>query len=195
VTLSVPEAAASEAALPIRLRWINEASDGPMYPIAASFCESSPVRREEHMDLIIPASLRMEHEELHRELASATKKPGPLGEAARAVARVLHPHFVDEERFALPPLGLLAPLARGERISDAAAAIAMAARLRTELPRMLAEHQAIAAALERLAEAARAAGDGEVLRLAEKIASHAKTEEEVMYPAAILVGEHLKRPA
>ena len=31
-----------------------------------------------------------------------------------------------------------------------------------------------------------------MLRLAEKIAAHAKAEEEVMYPAAILVGEHLK---
>jgi hypothetical protein len=31
-----------------------------------------------------------------------------------------------------------------------------------------------------------------VLRLAEKLAAHAKAEEEVMYPASILVGEHLK---
>ncbi len=144
------------------------------------------------MDLIVPASLRMEHEELHRELAAATKLPGPVGEAARAAAKVLHPHFVDEEAFALPPLGLLAPLAEGERISQAAPAIAMAARLKAELPRMLAEHQAIGAALQRLAEAARSAGDEEVLHLAEKIAAHAKTEEEVMYPAAILVGEYLK---
>lgn len=134
----------------------------------------------------------MEHEELHRELATATKMSGPIGEAARAAAKVLHPHFVDEEAFALPPLGLLAPLAGDERISEATAAIAMAARLKTELPRMLAEHQAIAAALERLVEAARSAGDDEVLRLAQKIAAHAKAEEEVMYPAAILVGEDLK---
>jgi hypothetical protein len=144
------------------------------------------------MELVVPASLRMEHQEVHRELAAATKMSGPVGEAARAAAKVLHPHFVDEEAFALPPLALLGPLAGGELVSEAVAAIAMAARLKAELPRMLAEHRAIAAALERLAKAARSAGDVEVLRLAEKIAAHAKAEEEVMYPAAILVGEHLK---
>jgi hypothetical protein len=96
------------------------------------------------MDLIVRPSLRMEHAELHRELATPTELPGPVGEAARAAAKVLHPHFVDEEAFALPPLGLLPLLAKGARISEAAVAIAMATRLKSELPRMLAEHQAIA---------------------------------------------------
>lgn len=70
------------------------------------------------MELIIPKSVRTEHEELHRELAAATKVAGRVGEAARAVAKLLHPHFVDEEAFALPPLAALAPLMRGERIFD-----------------------------------------------------------------------------
>jgi hypothetical protein len=144
------------------------------------------------MDLVIPASLRTEHEELHQDLAAATKVSGDVGEAARAVAKLLHPHFVDEEAFALPPLALLAPLARGERISDASAVIEMAAKLKAELPRMLAEHEAIVAALQRLQEAAQAAGNATISSLAEKIAEHAKMEEEVMYPAAILVGQYLK---
>jgi hypothetical protein len=37
-----------------------------------------------------------------------TFSSGEVGEAAKAVARVLHPRFVDEEGFALPPLGVLA---------------------------------------------------------------------------------------
>jgi Hemerythrin HHE cation binding domain len=144
------------------------------------------------MDLAIPSSLRIEHEALHQGLAAATKAPGGAGEAARAAAKLLHPHFVDEEAFALPPLALLVPLAGGERIPDATTVIEMAAKLKTELPRMLAEHEAIVAALQRLQEAARAAGDASMVRLAEKIAEHAKMEEEVMYPAAILVGQSLK---
>ncbi len=31
------------------------------------------------------------------------------------------------------------------------------------------------------------------MRLAQKIIAHAQAEEEVMYPAAILVGEYLKQ--
>lgn len=130
---------------------------------------------------------------MHHELAAATKAPGPVGEAARTVAKLLHPHFVDEEAFALPPLGLLAKLARGERISDAASVTAMTDRLKAELPRMLAEHQTITAALRNLESTARAAGDETRVRLATKIIAHAQAEEEVMYPAAILVGEYLRR--
>ena len=151
------------------------------------------IATERSMDITIPASLTSEHDELHRELAAATKAPGPVGEAARAVVKVLHPHFVDEEAFALPPLGLLAKLARGEQIREAASVIAMTDRLKAELPRMLAEHRAITAALRELESVARAAGDETRALLAEKVIAHARTEEEVMYPAAILVGEYLKK--
>ena len=145
------------------------------------------------MDATIPASLKSEHDELHRDLAAATKAPGPVGEAARAVAKLLHPHFVDEEAFALPPLGLLAKLARGEHITEAASVMALTDRLKAELPRMLAEHQTITAALRNLEGEARAAGDEARAHLARKIIAHAQAEEEVMYPAAILVGEYLKQ--
>jgi hypothetical protein len=61
------------------------------------------------MKFEIPQSLKSEHRELHDELARATQAGGEIGEAARTVAMVLHPHFVKEEEYALPPLGLLAP--------------------------------------------------------------------------------------
>jgi hypothetical protein len=144
------------------------------------------------MELAAPASLRAEHDELHREQA-ATKASSRVGEAARAVAKLLHPHFIEEEAFAVPPLGLLGTLARGGRIAEIAPVTAMTDRLKAELPRMLSEHRAITAALGELQSAARAAGDEARVQLAEKIIAHARAEEEVMYPAAILVGEYVKR--
>src|SRR5512134_3752529 len=68
---------------------------------------------ETTMRFEIPKPLQAEHEELHASLVRATREPGAVGEAAREVARRLHPHFVREEQFALPPLALLAELARG----------------------------------------------------------------------------------
>ena len=59
------------------------------------------------MKIVIPTSLKLEHEELHRELAKATKVGGKIAEAAKLVAQTLHPHFVAEEEFAIPPLGVL----------------------------------------------------------------------------------------
>ncbi|HEU4565839.1 MAG TPA: hemerythrin domain-containing protein [Gemmatimonadaceae bacterium] len=140
----------------------------------------------------IPRSLRVEHEEIHAQLEEATRAPGAVGEAARAVAKVLHPHFVREEQIALPPLGLLAPLARGEATPEMRAVLPLTDSLRAEMPRMLAEHRAIAAALERLHQVATRAGRAKEAALAEKIRVHALSEEEVTYPAAMLVGDWVR---
>jgi hypothetical protein len=136
----------------------------------------------------IPAALRVEHQELHARLQDATREPGEVGEAAREVARLLHPHFVREEEFALPPLALLAPLARGET-QGIADVLPMTRRLKAELPSMLDEHRQIVGALDRLRSVARAAGRDQHAEFADALVLHAQTEESVLYPAALLVGE------
>jgi len=141
------------------------------------------------MKFPIPHALQVEHEELHATLGRATKEPGAVGEAAREVARLLHPHFVREEEFALPPLALLAELARSGVTAGMAEVLPMTRRLKAELPQMLAEHRQIVGALERLRVAAAAARLPAYERFAEALALHAQTEEQVLYPAAILVGE------
>lgn len=60
----------------------------------------------------IPAAIKAEHEALHTRLEEATREPGAVGETAREVARLLHPHFQREEDYALPPLGLLAEITK-----------------------------------------------------------------------------------
>jgi hypothetical protein len=137
----------------------------------------------------IPESLRVEHEAIHEELVRATKAPGSVGAAARELASVLHAHFVREEEIALPPLGLLAPLGRGEFEPEMRAVLSMTDSLRAELPRMLEEHEAIRAAAIQLGDAARTEGNTAVARLAEQLGLHAQSEEELFYPAALLVGE------
>lgn len=144
------------------------------------------------MTFQIPKSLKLEHEELHAELVMATKAGGKVGEAAKEVATVLHDHFVKEEEFALPPIGLLSALARGEVDENMKSVLRMTDRLKAELPEMLEEHKAVVAALEKLIAAAKAENQPEHARFAEKLMLHAQTEEEVLYPAAILVGEYLK---
>ena len=62
----------------------------------------------------IPQSVQAEHAAIHSTLVEATQAPGRVGTAAKELAEVLHPHFVREEQIALPPLGLLAPLATGD---------------------------------------------------------------------------------
>jgi hypothetical protein len=144
------------------------------------------------MALKTPASLKLEHQELHADLVAATKAGGKIGVAAEAVARALHPHFMKEEEYALPPLGLLALLADGKLPTDHDAVIAMTERLRKDLSHMLHEHMAIVIELHKLMEAAKNENKPEYVHFAEKLKLHAQTEEEVLYPATILIGEYLK---
>ena len=143
----------------------------------------------------IPAAMRAEHDTIHRRLVSATAAPGRTGIAARELARVLHSHFVREEEIALPPLGLLAPLARGEFTPEMTSVLSKTDALRAELPRMLEEHEEIRAATARLAEAARLESNPEVEDLALTLAAHARSEEELFYPAAVLVGDIVRARA
>jgi len=144
------------------------------------------------MKFQIPQPMKEEHEELHNNLRKAVMAGGKVGEAAKAVAHVLHPHFEREEKFALPPLGLLSNLAAGKITPDMAEVFKMTDTLKAELPQMVDEHKAIVAALKNLSDAAKQEKKMEHAHFAEQLMLHAQTEEQVSYPTAILIGEYLK---
>ncbi len=140
----------------------------------------------------IPESLKLEHDELHKQLSEATKAGGKIGEAAKIVAQTLHQHFVSEEEFALPPLGILPLLAKGNITEDMKEVVKMTDKLKAELPKMLEEHKAIVAALDKLIKVAKEENKSEFAVFAKKLKLHANAEEEVTYPTALLIGEYLK---
>jgi hypothetical protein len=158
-------------------------------PLMLDAVQHAPAAKTQKFSVNIPESLRTEHAAVHSALVEATKAPGRVGEAARELAKVLHPHFEREEQIALPPLGLLAPLATGARPPGMAEVLAMTDALKRELPRMLDEHKQIHVAVEKLRVAAREARAPKHEEFAAALALHAQTEEEVLYPAALLVGE------
>lgn len=55
----------------------------------------------QYMELKIPESLELEHEELHEQLYKGIKESVKVGEAAKAVADIMHPHFEKEEECAV----------------------------------------------------------------------------------------------
>jgi len=143
------------------------------------------------MGMAIPSSLKHEHGELLAELDAATKAAGNTGEAAREVARLLRPHFKKEEEFALPPLGLLETLAHGAMPEDADAAAALAGRFAEEISTMLGEHKVIGAAVQRMYDAASQEQRPDLGRFARQLMLHARMEEEIYYPATLVIGEYL----
>lgn len=151
------------------------------------------------MEIKIPESLELEHEELHEQIFKGIKEGGKVGEAAKAVADVLHPHFEKEEEYALPPLGLLFYLlSEQEKEEDKITQemknniIVMTDKLKADLSHMIEEHNEIVAALNNLIDVSKNENKIEFVQFAEKLKLHAKNEEQLLYPTAILIGKYLK---
>ena len=144
------------------------------------------------MKISIPQSVALGHESLRQALIAATREPGELGATAQRVARLLEPHMRKEEAFALPPLGLVAEIARGEFTPEMAEVLPYTRWLQDNLDDMLAEHRMLRAALAEFLEAARAARHVEYAAFAAQLIDHARLEEEVLYPCAVLVGHYVR---
>jgi hypothetical protein len=142
------------------------------------------------MALQIPDSLKNAHAALHGSLRRAMREPGHTGEVARRIMEIMDGHMLREEKFALRPLGLLQALGRGETPPDLAEAVRMVDGLKREMPQMIAEHRQIAELLRQFAQDAEAEGKAEYVAVAQELIVHAQLEEDVLYPAAMLVGAY-----
>jgi len=142
------------------------------------------------MTLQIPDSLKNAHEALHGGLKRAMREPGRTGAIARQIMEIMDGHMLREEKFALRPLGLLKALGRGETPPDLAEAVRMAEGLKHEMPQMVAEHRQIAELLRQFAQSAEAEGKPEYVGVAEELILHAQMEEDLLYPAALVVGAY-----
>ena len=87
----------------------------------------------------------------------------------------------------MPLLGALRPLSDGKAIRNPSEAMSLHKRFSSDYPRMLKEHAQVKKLIER-ARTAAAKGKGSVVAVMDELEHHAKVEEEVLYPAAMLVG-------
>ncbi len=163
-------------------------------PVAMIF-SSATFGQAQTPTLTIPKALQAEHHELFEALETATKAGGKSGEAAKRAMAILKPHFEKEERFALPQLGALETLTKKDATFSSDLRddlIKRAEAFRAQLPRMLDEHKQISAALHDMRDAAKQEKKDDLVELAEMISAHAAMEEQVLYPASLLIGEYAK---
>ena len=167
-----------------------------------SACDRAPIAQHQQeseqarsVSIRTPESIALEHGELHEALARAAAEGGEMAAAANALEAVLAPHFKREEQIATPPLGLLPALARGDATAEMRSVLPMTDALERELAQMLREHGAIRDAVTQFRATAERNGKEEYVRFADNLAAHAREEEEILYPAAILIGRYVKRTA
>lgn len=140
----------------------------------------------------VPEALRLRHEAFVAEFTRATKDPGKVGDAARSIEKLAAAHFAKGKEV-FKPLGLLPMLAEGRVPPGHAKAREIAESLRENLPQIRREHRDLIAGLKKLAAAAKEESKPEYAAFAERLILHIREEEEVLYPAVLLVGETLKQ--
>jgi hypothetical protein len=145
------------------------------------------------MPLKTPKAIRVEHEEMRDLLVRITHERGRVGEAALRVKRLLDPHMEKEERCAMPVLGLLPELVESGATVAITEALPLVDELHAEYENLLAEHRMIAAAIEEMLDAGKAENKPDCVDAALLILNHAYMEESVLYPAAMLVGQEIRR--
>jgi hypothetical protein len=109
------------------------------------------------------------------------------------VAQVLHQHFEKENELALPMIGVARKLAEDKTSTDFPRALELSERYKPEYEKMLQEHVEIVKALDELEKTAKRAKKAAVVNFVRKLKLHAKTEEDLTYPAVLMAGKLLKQ--
>ncbi len=140
----------------------------------------------------VPSSIKATHKSLLDKIHQLGLVQDSSGRVALKIEVMMQHHFAEEEDFILPPLGLLPLLAAGKLPDQNKNVILLSEKLKSELTHMSVEHQLIKAYLKELKQAAKKESLPKIVEFENEVLQHAITEEEVFFPAAILVGEYLK---
>lgn len=140
----------------------------------------------------VPQCIKEEHEYLLDHIAKLSLTKDSTGRVATRTLELMRHHFQEEEDYMLVPLATLPSLASDIIPDQSSDIIRLTEKLRSQLTHINAEHQMIVAHLKELKVAAAYDGHPDFSWLEEQIYRHARAEEEVYFPAAILVGEYLK---
>lgn len=140
----------------------------------------------------VPSSLKKTHSELLNQLHEFTLiKDSSTSFALKLEELMLH-HFQEEENYILPPLGLLPSLAKGQLPEHSKEIITLSEKAKSQMDHMSAEHQLIIAYIEELKQASTKENQPAITEFEKEVSKHALSEEEVYFPAAIMVGIYLK---
>ncbi|MDR9457324.1 MAG: hemerythrin domain-containing protein [Salegentibacter sp.] len=140
----------------------------------------------------VPAQILKDHNYFLDRLKPITSYEDSTGIVAKELYEVMEFHFKEEEDYVLPPLGILPLLAKGELPEESAKIIQLTEKFRENRDAMLAEHQMIGHFLSEIMDAARRENHPELSGYDKALEKHAELEEEILFPAVLLIGDYLK---
>lgn len=138
-----------------------------------------------------PTSIKKEHEYLLDLIRQLSTNEDSAGKAASKILVTMEHHFSEEENYVLPPLGILPLLAAGKLPSNPDSIITLTKKFESNAAHMIAEHQLIKAYVDEWINAD-GANRNEILFFTNELEAHARLEEEILFPTAILIGNFLQ---
>lgn len=143
------------------------------------------------MQLETPISLQLDHEVLLSKLNEIASTESNVALNAKNVADVFRAHFRREEKTVLPQLSLLMTIVEGQWSIDTKEALLKNNILIKEFQELKGEHQKIHKAAEEMVKVSLKENNKEAKKIAEEIILHIQIEEEVSYPAILLINKYL----
>lgn len=140
----------------------------------------------------VPSAIKKEHEYFLEKIHKITLFHDSTGLAAVKLNDLMQHHFKEEEDYVLAPLGLLPLLTSGNLPEQSNEVIQLCEKLKSQISHLSVEHQLIKAYMDELMQVAATENHPEIIEFEQELQKHAKTEEEVFFPTAILIGEYLK---
>lgn len=134
-----------------------------------------------------PNSLLHQHESL---LTKAALLPANGDSSAVNLRELLEYHFSEEEQYVFPVLNILPVLASGKMPEDSVIIAGLVKRFKSNSAKLLAEHQMIMKLMQELR--AKFSGDTSLPELEAALSQHARLEEEILFPAAVVAGDYLE---
>ena len=139
----------------------------------------------------VPSAIKETHRFLLEKMHKLTLNKDGSSSVALKLEELMQHHFKEEEDFILPPLGLLPTLANEQLPKQTNEMIALSENVRSMLDHMNVEHQLIKAYIGELKQASSVENRPEVIEFEKEVIKHATIEEEVFFPASILIGKYL----
>jgi hypothetical protein len=139
----------------------------------------------------VPSAIKKEHTDLLAQIKKIASYGDSTGIVARNLQEIMRHHFQEEEDFVLPTLSLLPLLASGDTYEQHGDILPLIQKFKAQLTHMNAEHQMIKAYMADLKQVGVKENHPEILEFEEALQNHAAIEEEIFFPAVILIGAYL----
>lgn len=135
-----------------------------------------------------PIAINHSHSNLCLELKIITNNHPHLKTEIQTFNKVMRDHFKKEEKYALPPLGLLLDLSEGKWELEEDAIVKMTKSLYLHLVELKQEHENIYKHMQDLNSIAEEENNSDLKRFIKNLEIHMELEDQVLYPASMLIG-------